>query len=46
MRRANQYVGKNGKTPKKNTWHTGKQNLGLSHVASAGLEPTPDTDVK
>ena len=44
MRQANQEVGENGRekspgTPTSRTWL-------VSHVASAGLEPTPDTVVR
>ena len=48
MRRANQYVGRKRENPEKNkhlalptirTWL-------VSHVARAGLEPTPDTAVR
>ena len=34
--------GANREYPGKTTRHTRKQNLSLSHVASAELEPTPD----
>ena len=36
MRRANQKVGENGRTPRKTTWHTRKQNLACLTCGQSG----------
>ena len=46
MRRADQYVGRKRENPEKNHLAHPQAELGLSHVARAGLEPTPDTAVR
>ena len=46
MRRANQKVGRKWENPEKNHLAYLQAELGLSHVARSGLEPTPDTAVR
>ena len=45
-RRANRYVGRNGSTPGKPPDTPASRTWLVSHVASAGLEPTPVTAVR
>ena len=46
MRRANQQVGENGETLEKPPGTPASRTWLVSHVASAGLEPAPDTVVR
>ena len=46
MRRANQYVGRQQENPERNHLVHPQEELGLSQMWSAWLEPTPDTAVR
>ena len=45
-RRANRYVGRNGSIPGKPPDTPASRTCLVSHVANAGLDPTPDTAVR